>query len=133
VILTRKLAGHAPPFVTMMMSGLVGLAISSGPAAFDWVQPTAAQWGLMAVVGLFSVAGHLMTVLAFERAPASLLAPVAYVEILSATAVGFVLFSEVPTTTTWIGMAVIIASGLVIGWRERVRARTDTAPPQVKT
>ncbi len=62
-----------------------------------------------------------MIICAFERAPASTLAPFGYMEIATAAVVGFALFGDLPDAMTWAGIGVISASGIYIAWRERVR------------
>ena len=56
---------------------------------------------------------------AYDNAPAPVLAPFGYVEIISATALGFFIFGDFPDALTWAGVAVISASGVYIGFRER--------------
>ena len=63
---------------------------------------------------------------AFRHADASLLAPFSYVQLLWASAFGFILFSVLPDAFTWFGSAIIIASGLYTAHRERIRARKVT-------
>ncbi len=123
---TRKLAGLDPPLVTLFFTGAVGLAVSSLALPFVWITPTLDEWGLMALMGLVSAFGHYCVILASERAPAPLLAPLGYIEIISATLLGFWLFGDLPDRMTWLGMAIIVASGLVIAWREKVRGVSRT-------
>ncbi len=124
---TRKLAGSDPPLVTLFFTGLVGLTVSSCALPLVWVWPTPLEWGLMLLIGLVSAIGHACVIMASERAPAPLLAPLAYIEIVSATILGYVLFADLPDRTTWIGIAIIVASGLVIVWREKVRGVLPSA------
>jgi drug/metabolite transporter (DMT)-like permease len=118
---TRKLAGSDPPLVTLFFTGLVGLLIATAPLPQIWVWPMPWEWSLMAMIGLVSAIGHACVITASERAPAPLLAPLGYIEIVSATILGLVVFSDLPDAATWAGMAIIVASGLVIAWREKVR------------
>ena len=118
---TRKLAGLDPPLVTLFFTGAVGLVVSSLALPFVWITPRLDEWGLMALMGLVSAFGHYCVIRASERAPAPLLAPLGYIEIISATLLGFWLFGDLPDQMTWLGMAIIVASGLVIAWREKVR------------
>lgn len=76
-------------------------------------------WILMAVMGGVGMTGHYIIVLAFRIAPASLLAPFQYLEIVSAAAAGFLLFGDFPSVSKWIGVAMIVGSGLYVFWRER--------------
>jgi len=56
-------------------------------------------------------------------APLSVLAPFQYFEIISATILGYLLFADFPNAWKWLGIAIIVGSGLFILWREQVRAR----------
>lgn len=81
--------------------------------------------GLLVLLGSTSGYVHLLVVRAFRMAPLSLLAPFQYFEIISATVLGYALFGDFPTASKWLGIAIIVASGLFIIWRERVRARSE--------
>jgi len=63
--------------------------------------------------------GHLLIVLAFRMANASLLAPLQYVEIVGATVLGYFMFGDFPDALKWLGIAIIISSGLYLYFRER--------------
>ena len=73
----------------------------------------------MLAIGSIAAVGHYLLIQAYERAPASLLAPFGYFEIIMAVVVGFVLFGDFPDLWTWVGIAVLAASGLYISLRER--------------
>jgi drug/metabolite transporter (DMT)-like permease len=118
-IWTRQLAGTAPPLVTAGFTALVGCIAMTATAPLYWVTPTPAEIGLMLAVGLIAAAGHYLLILAYERAPASLLAPFGYFEIVMAVVVGYVLFGDFPDSWTWVGIAVLAASGIYISLRER--------------
>lgn len=62
---------------------------------------------------------------AFRRTPASTLAPFQYIEIIGATIVGYVFFGDFPDLWTWVGTAVILASGLYVFQRERRQSQID--------
>lgn len=108
---------------------LLGTALVAGTLAelegFRFVLPSWPQIGLLAVIGFISFAAHGLVVAAFQRGSASTLAPLQYVEIVSATLFGYLVFSDFPDGPTWVGIALIIASGLYIAHRERKR-RTET-------
>ena len=116
---TRRLAGTAPPLVTAGFTALVGAVAMTATAPLYWTTPTPVELGLMVAVGLIAAAGHYLLVLAYERAPASLLAPFAYFEILMAVVVGYAFFGDFPDSWTWVGIAVLAASGIYISLRER--------------
>ncbi len=79
---------------------------------------------LLLILGSLSGYAHLLVVRAFRLAPLSLLAPFQYFEIISATILGYALFGDFPNVWKWVGIAIIVASGLFIIWREQRAART---------
>lgn len=76
-------------------------------------------WALIALMGALGMFGHHLILLGFRIAPASLLAPFQYLEIVSAAAAGFLLFGDFPDLSKWIGIAMIVGAGLYVFWRER--------------
>jgi len=105
--------------ITAGFTALVGAVATSVTAPLFWVTPTASEAGLMLAIGLIAAIGHYLLIRAYERAPASLLAPFGYFEIIMAVVVGFVLFGDFPDLWTWVGIAVLVGSGLYISLRER--------------
>ena len=65
--------------------------------------------------------------MAVRRAPAGLIAPLQYIEIVSATTLGFLVFGDFPDGWTMVGIAIIVGAGLYVFYRER---RHATAPPR---
>ena len=125
--LTRSVANIDHP-LTMQFSSAVGAAIvlsialwfgdTAGIALFQPIMPDLHQWALLAAIGMIAAVGHLLVVIAVNRAPTSLLAPFGYIEIVSATALGWWIFSDWPDTITWLGIGIIVASGLYVLLRE---------------
>ena len=74
----------------------------------------------LALMGALNAAAHCTIMMAFQRAPASTLAPFAYIEIVFMVGYGAALFGDIPDTITMIGIGVIIASGLVVSQAPRV-------------
>jgi drug/metabolite transporter (DMT)-like permease len=73
-------------------------------------------------MGVCGTSGHLLFVLAARLAPSSLIAPMQYIEIVVAALLGYVVFGDFPSFWKWIGIAIIVASGAYVFWREsRVR------------
>lgn len=124
MVITRRLAGSDPPLVTLAHTALVGTVGSSLVVSLWWVPPTLRDWGLMIAMGAFAATGHFLIIKAFDHAPAAWLAPVGYAEIIMSTAVGYAFFGDFPDPATWLGMTVIVASGLYISLRERRRYRS---------
>ena len=131
LLLTRRMAMREDPARMQLFAGLFGLAFMSavlaaghllGTAALAPTWPRTDQWLLLIGLGVIATVGHLLVVHAFKRAPAVLLAPFQYLEIVSATLLGLALFGDFPDLLTWLGIAVIVGAGLYVFHRERVRA-----------
>ncbi|MEP1931811.1 MAG: DMT family transporter [Roseibium sp.] len=112
---------------TLYLGGALALGITFQIGDQEFVRPELWQIGLLALIGLISFAGHGLVVSAFQRGSASLLAPLQYVEIVSATLFGYLVFSDFPDSPTWIGIALIIGSGMYITHRERMLSRQARA------
>ncbi|NNE24682.1 MAG: DMT family transporter [Rhizobiales bacterium] len=135
LLLTRHLAPREDPYAMQGYAGLfggvfVGIALlmgsGTGSAIFDPVWPDLNGWLLMLGVGVMATISHLFLVFAFRKAPASVLAPLQYLEIVAATIFGYLVFGDFPDLLKWLGITIIIGSGLFIFWRERiVAARRD--------
>lgn len=132
LILTRKLARHEQPERMQFYAGVFGgavmtLALAAGSATeiavLSFVWPDGGQWLLLAGLGVIATAGHLLVVHAFRRASAGLLAPFQYVEIIGATILGLALFGDFPDAVTWLGVAIIVGSGIYVFRREAALAR----------
>lgn len=120
MVLTRRAAGHAPPLVAMWWMGLVGMVLTGFFAVPGWQGPTLDQWGLMAAIGLVMVIGHALVFWAADRIEASALAVTPYVEMVTSTMLGYLVFGDFPEVLTWIGCAIVVAAGLFVAWREQV-------------
>jgi drug/metabolite transporter (DMT)-like permease len=121
LLLTRKIAGSAPAMVTTFYTSLSGAVIMSVIVVFVWETPTPAQWGFFLLLSLIANGGHYLIIRAYDHAEASLLAPLAYTEIVMATFAGWYFFGDFPDFWTFIGVGILIASAIYISWRERVR------------
>lgn len=129
LILTRISGSNQEPLVMQFYAGIGGvllcgivLAVGTplGSVDFGLSLPTTNQaWSLLLGIGLFAVASHLLIVIAFTMAPASILAPFQYVEIVSATILGYVIFNDFPASIQWLGISIIIGSGIYIFLREQ--------------
>lgn len=120
-LLTRKLAGSAPPLVTLAYTAVTGAVLMSIAVMPGWITPPPSDLLMMAGIGAIAAFGHFLLIRAFDHAPASLLAPYSYSEIIMATAVGWFIFGDFPDGWTWTGIAVIVASGIYISWREGLK------------
>ena len=118
LIITRKLSTSDNPLLTLLITGMVGALLVSLIIPFYWVKPTLNQWSLMAGIGVFACIGHLFLILSLKYADASKLAPLGYTEIIPNVIIGYYFFSEIPDNWTYLGLFIIVLSGLYISRRE---------------
>ena len=127
LLLTRRISGIVNPFQMQWVVGLsavlvmsIALACGEGlgisPLIPSLPQGDAVLWVIG--LGVVSTIGHLLIVFAMRRAPASLLAPFQYVEIIGATLFGYLVFGDLLDLESIIGVIIIIASGLYLFHRE---------------
>jgi drug/metabolite transporter (DMT)-like permease len=125
LIITRKLSTSDNPLLTLLMTGMVGAILVSAIIPFYWVKPTLNQWSLMAGIGVFACIGHLFLILSLKYADASKLAPLGYTEIIPNVLIGYYFFSELPDNWTYLGLFIIILSGLYISRREYLKNKIN--------
>ena len=118
LIITRKLSTSDNPLLTLLITGMVGALLVSLIIPFYWVKPSLNQWSLMAGIGVFACIGHLFLILSLKYADASKLAPLGYTEIIPNVIIGYYFFNELPDNWTYLGLFIIVLSGLYISRRE---------------
>jgi S-adenosylmethionine uptake transporter len=132
VILTRWMVQTTSALSMQFMAGVFGLITMTAALAIGNAYdigvikpslPTSREWMILATLGVIATVGHVLVVMAYARASVAILAPFQYLEIVSATALGFVLFGDLPDPITWAGIAIIVASGLFVFYRERKLSR----------
>ena len=122
MLLTRKISGSAPAMVTTFYTSLMGAIIMSVIVWFVWQTPTPSQWAFFVLLAVIANGGHYLIVKAYDHAEASLLAPLAYTEIVMATVAGWYFFGDFPDLWTFIGVGILIACAIYISLSERNRA-----------
>jgi drug/metabolite transporter (DMT)-like permease len=118
-ILTRRLAQIDDARVTIFHTGLAAALATSLLQPFVFVPPSLLQWGALLVLGALGAVSHGLLVLAYARAPASLLAPLSYTQLVWASLAGVLVFADWPDAITLLGAAVIAAGGLLIALPQR--------------
>ncbi|WP_273542477.1 DMT family transporter [Szabonella alba] len=114
--------------VVAVLSGLVTLGLAPFALAV-WVPVTWGQLVLLAFVALFATAGHYCMTRAFAAAPMAVTQPVVFLQLVWATLLGALVFSEGVDGFVILGGGVIIASVSYMAWREhRLRRRVTPAP-----
>ena len=117
LIITRKLSTSDNPLLTLLLTGVVGSCIISIFMPFVWVSPTFSQWSMMISLGIFASIGHLLLILSLKYADASKLAPLSYFEIITNIIIGYYFFSDFPDNWTFLGLFIIVLSGIYISRR----------------
>ena len=120
LIVTRKLHTADNPLLTLLLTGVVGLILGSFIVPFVWINLTFNQWLLLALMGIFACLGHFFLILSLKYADASKLAPLGYFEIVTNVILGYYFFSDFPDYLSWIGLFIIVSSGVYISFREKI-------------
>lgn len=132
MLITQAIATGMHPVVQQLQTSLLGSLLclpvmiwadGTGLAELDPVMPQGLNWLWLFGVGFWAAASHLCMTIALKFAPASTLAPLHYLEIVAAVALGYLVFGDFPNPLTFAGIAIIVASGLYIIHRERVMLR----------
>ena len=136
LILNRKYGAKESPLVMQFYAGAGGwmfagvammIAPYTGLEDMRFSLPHGSHaWLLLIILGTIGTVSHLMVVQAFKLAPASMLAPFQYLEIVNAVLVGLLVFGDFPTPSKWFGIAIIIGSGFYVFLRER-RIKAEAA------
>ena len=131
-VYTRKLAGDDSK-TTLLWTGVVGLVGGIVLIPFQWSESIAVisefnlwQWILVMNTGLFGTLGHLLQIRAYQHAPASLLAPFSYFQIIAAAALGFAIWGQFPDFWAWVGISIVCGSGIVatvVEWRHNQKIK----------
>ena len=136
MIITRVVAQAKHPIeaqISMSFFALITIFILAGindytaMEAGGWRMPTALECGVLCILGLVATTGHLMVVFALQRADAGLLAPFQYLEVVTASLLGYLIFGDIPSQTTIFGVTIIIGSGLYLIHRERLATKRSSA------
>jgi drug/metabolite transporter (DMT)-like permease len=101
-------------FYFMLTSMLCALAT----VPWGWVVPNQQQTIALLLLGLFGVFGQLLLTYSYRYAEASTIAPLDYTNMIMSVTLGYWIFDELPSWSIWAGVPLVIASGLIIFWRE---------------
>jgi drug/metabolite transporter (DMT)-like permease len=127
-LLSRVLATTENTFALLFYTALAGSIIYG--LAMPWFledrAPTLFEGALFASLGLFGGVGHFMFTAAFRHAPASLIAPLNYLQLLWAGLLGWLVFGHIPDAMSLGGMAIVVGSGVLVALKTR-------RPPEKRT
>lgn len=126
-----RLVAYDSAFTTVLWSGAISAAALTlclpfilSDAMVVLSELSMLNWLILILCGVVGAIGHLLQIQSYRYAPASLLAPFIYVQITFAATLGWLVWSHLPDATTWVGIAIICASGVgnsLVEWR---RSRT---------
>ncbi len=125
--IARRSGGRETTFAFVAYVFLVQTAVGVLGGLSQWRPMAALDLALSAGVGVFALGGHFAITAAFQRAPASVVAPFEYTALVWATLFGFFIYGDFPETSVWVGVAVIVGAGLYTIRRE---SSTPEASPR---
>ena len=138
MILTRSMAQKVHPIAMQGYTALAAVVLvapllvwfdGTGNEMFDPVWPSQrAMWFLLGV-GVIASISHLFLSIALKLAPAGVIAPLQYLEIVTGVVLGYFFFDDFPNALTWLGIFIIVGSGLYIFSRERKLEEVAETPP----
>ncbi|KZL18715.1 Riboflavin transporter [Pseudovibrio axinellae] len=132
LMLTRKISGETSQLTIQFATGFAGALLILPIIVYAWLTgfggdlivagqkasftlPTV----LLCCLGCAGLIAHVLLVKALEKAPASVLAPINYVEIIYSTTIGYLIFNEIPNDFVWYGVGLLVCSGLILAHTER--------------
>lgn len=113
-IATRQASQRSDPVKTLAFQCVVGTLLLTPQAVWTWSAPAGGELWLFAMLGAISAFSHLLLIIAYRHAQASLLAPIVYLELLGSALLGYLIFGDVPGASIWVGAAAIILAGVVL-------------------
>jgi len=121
-IFTRMVANTDPPETTTFYSSFFGAIGMLVILTFIWVTPGSLRDILyFCSLGVLGGAGHYLIVRALGWAPANIISPFQYFQLIGSVIVGYLMFTQLPDAMTWLGAAIIVAAGLTLGWTQARR------------
>jgi len=127
-IATRMVMRHDHGETTLFYANVIGVGVMVPILPLVWTAPPSLfDLMLLLAVGAFGSVGHYLLIMAHHRAPASVLSPFMYTQLLWATTFGYLVFNNIPNRWTLIGAAIVVASGLYLLYREQ-KVRGTVAP-----
>lgn len=118
LIFIKRLSGRESAFQILLINNALGVVISTLAVLAVWQQPTPAQWGLLAMLGLLMACAQTCLVNAMARAEASFVAPFSYLTLIFAAFYDVVFYAVIPDGVTVAGAMIIVAGALALALRE---------------
>ena len=124
IISTRKLSSIDSPLMTLIFTGLSGAIVISLIVPFYWSSLNFNGWLILISLAAIGTLAHFLLILSLNYAEASKLAPLSYSEIIMNVIIGYYFFGDFPNQWIWIGLIIIIASGVYISLRENKKQKS---------
>ena len=119
-ILTRRIAGIDSPETSAIYSSIVGAFGMILILPFVWKTPESLRdIFYFCSLGVLGALGHYCVARAMAYAPANIVSPFQYMQLLGSVAIGYLFFGDFPDFLGWVGAAIIVGAGLYIGWSQR--------------
>jgi len=124
-LLSRVLAASERTLALLFYSAAVGTLLLGVALPWFWAEraPTLLEAGLLMALGVLGGLGHFLFTAAFRHAPASILAPMTYLQLLWAALLGWLIFRHTPDLVSMLGMLIVGVSGIMVALRSRRTAR----------
>ncbi|UWQ99844.1 DMT family transporter [Rhodobacteraceae bacterium S2214] len=123
-LLTRYAARKDTAATSFFWTGTVGAVLLTAIGISSWEPMTAPDWAWMSALCITGALGHFLLIKCYEVAEASAVQPFAYLQLVFASTIGIIVFSEVLELHVAVGAGLVIASGLFTVWRARQAAKT---------
>lgn len=122
-ILTRKIAATENPMASLFYTSLVGAGVMTLAVPFVFVMPAWQHLPMFLSLGVLGGVGHYLMIKALNGAPASVIAPFSYSAMIWSLTYGYLIFGNFPEPVALVGIAIIVASGIYVAYRESVLIR----------
>jgi drug/metabolite transporter (DMT)-like permease len=120
-IMLRLCARDDAPETTLLWSAFIGLGAATLVVPFQWEPVTPVAWGLLLLIGILGSVCHYALIRAMDYADASAMQPYSYTLLVWASVMGFLVFGDIPAIWTFLGGAIVVASGLYTWHHDRKR------------
>ena len=120
-IMLRLVARDDAPETTLLWSAFIGLGAATLVVPFQWEPVTPAAWGFLLLIGILGAVCHYGLIRAMDYADASAMQPYSYTLLVWASVMGFLVFGDIPAIWTFLGGAIVVASGLYTWHHDRKR------------
>jgi drug/metabolite transporter (DMT)-like permease len=128
-LLTSRMARTEDPVTMNVLTGWVGTALGAFLLPFVWELPTEwFVWAQLLLMGSFATVGHYLLILAFSKAPATVLTPYFYTQIVFAMLGGWLIFDHMPDHWTLVGIGVVTLCGALGAWLTVRESRVQIMP-----